>query len=127
MPPRDDAQGGAGHPDGDGGGRPPAVDGRVGEDVAKLGEEPGGRLVVYGATAGAPSAGLDMVRLFFRQTRIIGSTMGSPAEFAAMLNFMVEHHIEPVIDQVFALDQVVAAHQRLLSAQNLGKIVLRHD
>lgn len=88
--------------------------------------KPGGRLVVYGATAGAPSAGLDMVRLFFRQTRIIGSTMGSPAEFAAMLNFVVEHHIEPVIDQVFALDQAVAAHQRLLSAQNLGKIVLRH-
>ena len=87
--------------------------------------KPGGRLVVYGATSGSPSGGLDMVRLFFRQTRIIGSTMGSPDEFAAMLDFITEHHIEPVIDQVFPFDQVVAAHQRMLAAQHLGKIVLR--
>lgn len=86
----------------------------------------GGRLVVYGSTAGNPTTGLDLVRLFFRQARIIGSTMGTPAEFAEMLRFVVEHRIEPVIDQVFELDEVVAAHQRLLSAQQLGKIVLRH-
>jgi NADPH:quinone reductase-like Zn-dependent oxidoreductase len=88
---------------------------------------PGGRLVVYGATAGNPPAGLDMVRLFFRQTRIIGSTMGSPAEFAAMLRFVETHRLEPVLDRVFALDEAVAAHQRLLAAEQLGKIVLRHD
>lgn len=87
---------------------------------------PGGRLVVYGATAGNPPAGLDMVRLFFRQARIIGSTMGSPAEFAAMLRFVETHRIEPVLDRVFALDDAVAAHQRLLAAEQLGKIVLRH-
>lgn len=67
-----------------------------------------------------------MVRLFFRQAHIIGSTMGSPAEFAAMLRFVAEQRIEPALDQVFALDQAVAAHQRLLAAQQLGKIVLRH-
>jgi NADPH:quinone reductase-like Zn-dependent oxidoreductase len=88
---------------------------------------PGGRLVVYGATAGNPPAGLDMVRLFFRQARIIGSTMGSPAEFAAMLRFVETHRLEPVLDRVFALDEAVAAHQRLLAAEQLGKIVLRHD
>ena len=87
---------------------------------------PAGRLVVYGSTAGNPP-GLDMVRLFFRQARIIGSTMGSPEEFAAMLRFVAEHRIEPAIDQVFPLDQAVAAHQRLLAAEQLGKIVLRHD
>lgn len=86
----------------------------------------GGRLVVYGSTAGNPPTGLDMVRLFFRQTRIIGSTMGSPDEFAAMLRFVNEHRIEPVIDRVFAFDQAIEAHQRLLSAQQLGKIVLRY-
>ena len=87
---------------------------------------PGGRLVVYGATAGNPPTGLEMARLFFRQARIVGSTMGSPAEFIAMLRFVAEHRIEPALDQVFALDQAVAAHQRLLAAQQLGKIVLRH-
>ena len=67
-----------------------------------------------------------MAKLFFRQVRIIGSTMGSPAEFAAMLRFVAAHRIEPALDQVFALDEAVAAHQRLLAAEQMGKIVLRH-
>ena len=89
--------------------------------------KPGGRLVAYGATAGNPPVGLDMVRLFFRQVRIVGSTMGSPTEFAAMLRFVAEHRIEPAIDRIFGLDEAITAHQRLLSAEQLGKIVLRHD
>jgi zinc-binding alcohol dehydrogenase/oxidoreductase len=87
---------------------------------------PGGRLVVYGATAGNPPSGLEMARLFFRQAQIIGSTMGSPTEFAAMLQVVAEKRIEPVLDQVFALDQAVVAHQRLLAAKQRGKIVLQH-
>lgn len=87
--------------------------------------KPGGRLVVYGSTAGN-SPGLDLARLFFRQVRIVGSTMGSPAEFAAMLRFVADHRIVPVIDQSFALDQAVAAHQRLLAAEQMGKIILLH-
>lgn len=89
--------------------------------------KPAGRMVIYGSTAGNLPAGLDLVRLFFRQARIIGSTMGSPTEFAAMLRFVAEHRIEPVIDRVFKLGDAVAAHQRLLSAEQLGKIILRHD
>ena len=87
---------------------------------------PGGRLVVYGATAGNPPTGLEMAKLFFRQAYIIGSTMGSPAEFAAMLRFVETHRIEPVLDRVFALNDAVTAHQRLLATEQLGKIVLRH-
>ncbi len=88
--------------------------------------KPAGRFVVYGATAGNPPKGLDMVRLFFRQVRIIGSTMGSPAEFAAMLRFVAEQRVEPVIDRIFGLDEAAIAHQRLLAADQMGKIVLRH-
>lgn len=87
--------------------------------------KPAGRLVMYGATAGNPP-NLDAARLFFRQVRIIGSTMGSPAEFAAMLQFVTEQRIMPTIDQIFRLDQGVAAHERLSAAQQLGKIVLHH-
>ena len=75
--------------------------------------KPAGRIVIYGATAGNPPDGLEMARLFFRQMQIRGSTMGSPAEFAAMLQFLTEHRIEPVVDRVFALTEVVAAHQHL--------------
>lgn len=88
--------------------------------------KPAGRLVVYGATAGNPPQGLEMVKLFFRQTRVIGSTMGSPAEFAAMLHFVTKHQIEPVIDRIFPFEQAVAAHQRLLANEQMGKIVLQY-
>lgn len=86
---------------------------------------PAGRLVVYGATAGNPP-GLDMARLFFRQVQIRGTTMGSPREFAAMLDFVTAKRIEPVVDQVFPLADAVAAHQRLQTASQMGKIILRH-
>ena len=86
---------------------------------------PGGRLVVYGATAGNPPTGLEMAKLFFRQVWVVGSTMGSPQEFAAMLDFVCTHRIEPVVDQVLTLEDAIAAHQRMLAADQMGKIVLR--
>lgn len=89
--------------------------------------KPAGRLVVYGATAGNPPEGLDMARLFFRQMQIRGSTMGSPAEFAAMLRFLRERRITPVVDRVFPLAEAVAAHRRLQAAEQMGKVVLKQD
>ena len=65
-----------------------------------------------------------MAKLFFRQARIIGSTMGSPAEFAAMLRFIAEHRIEPTLDQVFPFDQAIAAHQRLLAGEQIRSNML---
>lgn len=88
---------------------------------------PGGRLVIYGATAGNPPTGLEMARLFFRQVRIVGSTMGSPDEFEAMLRFVMDHRIEPMLDRIFALDEATVAHKRLHAAEQTGKIVLRHS
>ena len=45
----------------------------------------GGRYVFFGATLGNPGEGLEMAKIFFRQIRLQGTTMGSPAEFAAMV------------------------------------------
>ncbi|HYQ90769.1 MAG TPA: zinc-binding dehydrogenase [Candidatus Competibacteraceae bacterium] len=87
--------------------------------------KPAGRIVIYGATAGNPPQGLEMARLFFRQMQIRGSTMGSPAEFAAMLQFLTEQRIEPVVDQVFPITEAVAAHRHLQAAKQMGKVVLR--
>ncbi len=47
----------------------------------------GGRIVSYGATAGrVPS--LDIHRLFLKNAALVGSTMGSPREFRAMLRWV---------------------------------------
>lgn len=86
-----------------------------------------GRIVVYGATAGNPDKGLEMARLFFRQAQIRGTTMGSMAEFASLLDCVAAHRIEPVVYRVFSLEEAVLAHQHLAQAAQMGKIVLRHS
>jgi len=88
--------------------------------------KPAGRMVVYGATAGNPVEGPEMARLFFRQLQIRGSTMGSLSEFSEMLAFVAAQHIEPVIDQMFPLEEASAAHRHLQTATQMGKVVLRH-
>jgi zinc-binding alcohol dehydrogenase/oxidoreductase len=86
--------------------------------------KPAGRLVIYGATAGNPPEGLEMARLFFRQLQIRGTTMGTLEEFSAMLRFLSEKRIKPVIDQIFPLGEAVAAHQRLQASGQMGKVIL---
>ncbi|MSQ68381.1 MAG: alcohol dehydrogenase [Gammaproteobacteria bacterium] len=87
----------------------------------------GGRYVFFGATLGNPPDGLEMAKLFFRQIRLQGSTMGTPAEFAAMLAFINRHRIEPVVDQIFKLEDAAEALRRLQACEQMGKLVLVND
>ena len=83
-----------------------------------------GRICVCGATSGPnPPAGLH--RMWWKQLTIYGSTMGSAADFAAVYDLVTSGRVKPVIDQVFPLSEAAAAHERLESGQQLGKIVLR--
>ncbi len=84
----------------------------------------GGRYIFYGATQGNPPEGLEMAKLFFRQIRIQGTTMGRPEEFAAMVEFINRHRIEPVVDRTFRLEEAADAHQRMHDAEQMGKLVL---
>ena len=87
----------------------------------------GGRYVFFGATLGNPPDGLEMAKLFFRQIRLQGSTMGTPDEVAAMLAFLNRQGIEPVVDQIFKLDDAADAFRRLHACEQMGKLVLVHD
>jgi len=84
---------------------------------------PGARIVFYGATKGNPS-GFDSRKVFWNQLKLIGSTMGSDADFIEMLNFVDHHKIKPVIDKVYSLDQAVEALDRMKNGLQSGKIVL---
>ncbi len=88
---------------------------------------PAGRYVFFGATLGNASKGLSMGKLFFNHTRIQGTTMGSNAEFNAMLNFLNEEKIMPVIDSVLPLSEAVKAHKLMETFNQTGKIVLRNS
>lgn len=87
--------------------------------------KPAGRFVFFGATKGAPSKAPDLRRLFFRHIRIQGTTMGTSAEFGAMLDFLSKKKIHPVIDRVLPLERAVEAHKLLESFSQTGKLVLR--
>ncbi|MEX2353693.1 MAG: zinc-binding dehydrogenase, partial [Gammaproteobacteria bacterium] len=89
--------------------------------------KPAGRYIFYGATRKNPSTGLEMARLFFRHIRIQGTTMGSPPEFAAMLEFVSRHKIVPLIDRVMPLDKIIEAHKLLENHSQQGKIVLMNQ
>ncbi|NKB36646.1 MAG: zinc-binding dehydrogenase [Gammaproteobacteria bacterium] len=88
---------------------------------------PAGRFVFFGATMGTASTGLEIPKLFFRHIRIQGTMMGSPSEFAAMMNFVAENKIEPVVHEVLSMDEAVAAHELMENFSQMGKIVLRNE
>ncbi len=85
---------------------------------------PGGRLVTCGGTAG-PTVQLSLPRLFFRQHELIGSTMGSYAEFDEV-TALVAGGLPVPVDSTLPLDRFPEALARLEAGAQLGKIVLRH-
>lgn len=84
---------------------------------------PGGRLVSFGATTGRETP-VDIRHVFWNQLSILGTTMGSPREFAAMLHLYEAGRLKPVVDSVFPLRDAPAAHARMDAGQQFGKIVL---
>jgi NADPH:quinone reductase-like Zn-dependent oxidoreductase len=85
---------------------------------------PGGRLVVLGASR-AETAQLDVRPFYFGQHDLLGSPLGSPRDFAALLRLIEEFAVAPpVIDRVFPLDRAAEAHVHLESGTGFGKTVL---
>jgi NADPH:quinone reductase-like Zn-dependent oxidoreductase len=83
----------------------------------------GGRLVVFGATGGTEVT-LDARRLYFGQHSILGTTMGSPRDFAGLLEAIDRGDWLPAIDSVRPLADGVAAYERLEAGEQFGKLVL---
>ena len=87
---------------------------------------PGGRIVFYGATRGDPSS-LPMREIFWRQLSLLGTTMGSPADWQAMVDFVATHNIKPVVSDAFDMADAEQAFTLMERGGQFGKIVLRID
>lgn len=86
--------------------------------------KPGGRVVVLGASR-AQEAPIDVRRFYFGQYDILGTTMGSPADFAGLLDFLARHSVPPPpIGKTFALDRAADAHEYLERGTGFGKVIL---
>jgi NADPH:quinone reductase-like Zn-dependent oxidoreductase len=82
-----------------------------------------GRIAVCGATSG-PNPPAALHRVWWKQLTILGSTMGTRADFEAAYELVASGRALPVVDEVVPLEEIRAAHARLEAGEQLGKIVL---
>ena len=83
-----------------------------------------GRIAVCGATSG-PNPPAALHRVWWKQLTILGSTMGTKADFEGAYDLIASGRARPVVDEVVPLSEIRAAHARLEAGEQLGKIVLR--
>jgi NADPH:quinone reductase-like Zn-dependent oxidoreductase len=84
---------------------------------------PHGRIAVCGATTG-PNPKAALHRIWWKQLTILGSTMGTRADFEGAYELVKSGRAKPVVDSVFPLAEARAAHERMESGEHFGKIVL---
>jgi NADPH:quinone reductase-like Zn-dependent oxidoreductase len=82
-----------------------------------------GRIAVCGATTG-PNPPAALHRVWWKQLTILGSTMGTKADFEGAYDLIATGRARPVVDEVLPLADIRAAHERLEAGEQLGKIVL---
>jgi len=100
------------------------VDSSGGDTLAKSlsAVRPGGRIVIYGGTRG--ESAIKLFPLFWNHVDIRGTSMGSPADFRAMLEIFGSG-LKPVIDRIYPMSEAAAAAERMASSEQFGKIILR--
>jgi NADPH:quinone reductase-like Zn-dependent oxidoreductase len=92
-----------------------------------------GRLIFVGTTGGA-RAEVDYSVVMSKRLRIMGTSLRTRSieEKATATRLFAQHvvpllasgEIQPVIDRIFSVDDVRAAHERLESNESFGKVVL---
>ncbi|MDR3699682.1 MAG: zinc-binding dehydrogenase [Candidatus Sulfopaludibacter sp.] len=85
---------------------------------------PAGRLVICGATTGY-DARVDLRYLFSKQWSLLGSFMGPMGELHQVLKFVFRKQLKPIIDSVYPLSEIRAAHERLERKEQFGKVIVR--
>ena len=85
---------------------------------------PGARIAVCGATSG-PNPPANLHRIWWKQLTILGSTMGTRADFEGAYELVASGRAKPVVDRVFPLAEAAEAHRYLEEGRQLGKVVLR--
>jgi NADPH:quinone reductase-like Zn-dependent oxidoreductase len=87
--------------------------------------EAGGTIVVSGATTG-PNPPSELNRVFFKQLRVVGSTMGTKRELEQLVGMLHATGVRPVIDEVLDLADGARAYARMYEGEIFGKLVLRN-
>jgi NADPH:quinone reductase-like Zn-dependent oxidoreductase len=84
---------------------------------------PGGRVVIYGGTAGMINE-LSPQRIFWKQLDILGTSMGSPEDFQSMIDYVNQHKIKPIISHTFPLSEANEAIDIVGRNEQFGKVCI---
>ncbi len=84
---------------------------------------PGGKIVISGTTSGPNLDDAELTRIFFLQLQIIGSTMGTRADLAALIGLLDASGARPLIDRVLPMEQAAEGFAALETGDIFGKIV----
>jgi NADPH:quinone reductase-like Zn-dependent oxidoreductase len=85
----------------------------------------GGMISIIGVLSGGTMTA-QLGRIVLKQVRMQGIGVGHRNAFEAMLRAIERHKLEPVIDRVFAFEELKEAMAYLKSGRHFGKICIRH-
>jgi NADPH:quinone reductase-like Zn-dependent oxidoreductase len=83
----------------------------------------GGRILTVGNTGGSKFE-IDNRYIFGKHLSILGSTMGTHADFATVMGLIIEGRLTPPVSDVFPMSRAKAAQECLENGHQMGKIVL---
>ena len=83
----------------------------------------GGRILTVG-NSGGPKFEIDNRFIFGKHLSLIGSSMGTRADFATVMDLIFSGKLKPVMDRNYPLREARFAQERLEMGEQLGKITL---
>lgn len=83
---------------------------------------PGGTIVICGATSGDAPAKAELTKIFFKQLRVHGSTMGTLDELRRLGAFVTRTGLRPQVDSVFPLRDARDALAKLERGDVVGQV-----
>lgn len=84
----------------------------------------GARVLTIGNTGGAKIE-IDNRYIFGKHLSLLGSSMGTHRDFIEVMSLIFSNKLQPVLDRDYPLKDAWAAHDRLQSGKQMGKITLR--
>ncbi|WP_067437156.1 zinc-binding dehydrogenase [Nocardioides jensenii] len=85
---------------------------------------PGGKIVISGTTSGPQLDDAELTRIFFLQLSVIGSTMGTRGELAALTQMLDATGTRPLIDREIPMTEAREGFAAMAQGDVFGKIVL---
>jgi NADPH:quinone reductase-like Zn-dependent oxidoreductase len=85
---------------------------------------PGGKIVISGTTSGPKLEDALLPNIFFLQLSVIGSTMGTRDELAALVTMLDATGVRPLLDRTLPMEEAREGFAAMAEGDVFGKIVL---